>query len=138
VSPEGLPSFVHRQERLIRDGNEEPWNSSASDEATGRRISCCSQKRSSRPEPRPEPELPPDEPVSAQHLGDAGVAEPCGSAGSVQADILLAEHDMGLVMNISDAITVVNFGRKIASAHWPTQRSGGHQGLPGENIGATP
>jgi branched-chain amino acid transport system ATP-binding protein len=27
---------------------------------------------------------------------------------------LLVEHDMGLVMNISDTITVVNFGRKIA------------------------
>jgi branched-chain amino acid transport system ATP-binding protein len=28
--------------------------------------------------------------------------------------ILLVEHDMGLVMNICDAITVLNFGRKIA------------------------
>jgi branched-chain amino acid transport system ATP-binding protein len=28
--------------------------------------------------------------------------------------VLLVEHDMGLVMNISDAITVLNFGRKIA------------------------
>jgi len=28
--------------------------------------------------------------------------------------ILLVEHDMGLVMGISDAITVVNFGRVIA------------------------
>ena len=28
--------------------------------------------------------------------------------------ILLVEHDMGFVMNITDAITVVNFGRKIA------------------------
>ena len=28
--------------------------------------------------------------------------------------ILLVEHDMGLVMNICDTITVLNFGRKIA------------------------
>jgi branched-chain amino acid transport system ATP-binding protein len=28
--------------------------------------------------------------------------------------ILLVEHDMGLVMNICDTVTVVNFGRKIA------------------------
>jgi branched-chain amino acid transport system ATP-binding protein len=28
--------------------------------------------------------------------------------------VLLVEHDMGLVMNISDVITVLNFGRKIA------------------------
>jgi branched-chain amino acid transport system ATP-binding protein len=28
--------------------------------------------------------------------------------------ILLVEHDMGLVMNVSDTITVLNFGRKIA------------------------
>ena len=28
--------------------------------------------------------------------------------------ILLVEHDMGLVMNISDTVTVLNFGRKIA------------------------
>ena len=28
--------------------------------------------------------------------------------------ILLVEHDMGLVMNLSDVITVLNFGRKIA------------------------
>ena len=27
---------------------------------------------------------------------------------------LLVEHDMGLVMNVTDTITVLNFGRKIA------------------------
>ena len=33
--------------------------------------------------------------------------------------ILLVEHDMGFVMNITDAITVVNFGRKIAEGTPP-------------------
>jgi branched-chain amino acid transport system ATP-binding protein len=28
--------------------------------------------------------------------------------------VLLVEHDMGFVMNISDAVTVLNFGRRIA------------------------
>jgi branched-chain amino acid transport system ATP-binding protein len=28
--------------------------------------------------------------------------------------VLLVEHDMGLVMNVTDVITVLNFGRKIA------------------------
>jgi ABC-type branched-subunit amino acid transport system ATPase component len=28
--------------------------------------------------------------------------------------VLLVEHDMGLVMNVSDTLTVLNFGRKIA------------------------
>jgi len=33
---------------------------------------------------------------------------------SFDLTILLVEHDMGLVMNVSDVITVLNFGRKIA------------------------
>ena len=31
--------------------------------------------------------------------------------------ILLVEHDMELVMNVSDVITVINFGRKIAEGN---------------------
>jgi branched-chain amino acid transport system ATP-binding protein len=50
--------------------------------------------------------------------------------------ILLVEHDMGLVMNISDTITVVNFGRKIAEgAARPAERPGSRQGLLGESAG---
>ena len=47
--------------------------------------------------------------------------------------ILLVEHDMGLVMNVCDTITVLNFGRKIAEGtpQRGAERPGGHQGLSG-------
>jgi len=57
-----------------------------------------------------------DEPASGLNTAETqGFAEVLREVRDrFKLTILLVEHDMGLVMNISDVITVLNFGRKIA------------------------
>jgi branched-chain amino acid transport system ATP-binding protein len=44
---------------------------------------------------------------------------------------ILVEHDMGVVMDLADRVTVLDFGRKIAEgARGGPARPGGHPGLP--------
>ncbi|MFE9665110.1 ABC transporter ATP-binding protein [Microbispora bryophytorum] len=57
-----------------------------------------------------------DEPVAGMNGGER--REMAGLIGSVRESlgisILLVEHDMGVVMRIADAVTVLDFGRRIA------------------------
>jgi branched-chain amino acid transport system ATP-binding protein len=57
-----------------------------------------------------------DEPASGLNTSETQeLAETLGRIRDRFAlTVLLVEHDMGLVMNVSDTITVLNFGRKIA------------------------
>ena len=57
-----------------------------------------------------------DEPVAGMNADES--AQMAGSIASVRdtlgTSVLLVEHDMGLVMQISDRVTVLDFGRLIA------------------------
>jgi branched-chain amino acid transport system ATP-binding protein len=56
-----------------------------------------------------------DEPASGLNIRETvGLAELIGRIRAEGISILLVEHDMSLVMDISDEIAVLNFGRKIA------------------------
>jgi len=55
-----------------------------------------------------------DEPTSGMSLGEAAKTMDLIKDLSRDFTILLIEHNMDLVMNISDRIVVLNFGRKFA------------------------
>src|SRR5262249_55473330 len=57
-----------------------------------------------------------DEPASGLNVSETQAFAPVllRIRDQFKLTILLVEHDMGLVMNISDTITVLNFGRTIA------------------------
>jgi branched-chain amino acid transport system permease protein len=59
-----------------------------------------------------------DEPVAGLNMTEtARMAELIKDIRSQGISVLLVEHDMNLVMGISDKIVVLNYGRKIAEGH---------------------
>ena len=122
VLAEGLSlPFVHRQERLVRDRAEELLSflglGAVMAQAAGN-LPLGSQKRLELARALAlEPELLLlDEPASGLNTSETqAFAELLREVRDrFKLTVLLVEHDMGLVMSVSDAITVVNFGRKIA------------------------
>jgi len=64
-----------------------------------------------------------DEPVAGLNGTEtAEIAEIIKEIASAGVTVLLIEHDMKMIMNISDMITVVNFGQKLAEGR-PSQIS---------------
>jgi branched-chain amino acid transport system ATP-binding protein len=122
VLAEGLAlPFVHRQERLVRDKAEELMEFLGLVDVkrqTAGNLPLGSQKRLELARALAlEPELLlVDEPASGLNTSETQVFAELLRAvrDRFKLTVLLVEHDMGLVMNISDTITVVNFGRKIA------------------------
>jgi len=59
-----------------------------------------------------------DEPVAGLNLTETNeIAELIRKIRAQGVSILLVEHDMNLVMGISDQVVVLNYGRKIAEGH---------------------
>jgi len=122
VLAEGLAlPFVGRQERQVRDKATELLDflrlTSVQRQAAGN-LPLGTQKRVELARALAlEPTLLLlDEPASGLNTGETETfAEVLLQVRDrFKLTVLLVEHDMGLVMNISDAITVLNFGRKIA------------------------
>ena len=122
VLAEGLAlPFVHKQERLVRAKAEELLGllglADVMRQAAGN-LPLGSQKRLELARALAlEPEmLLLDEPASGLNTSEThAFGELLREVRDRFAlTVLLVEHDMGLVMSISDTITVVNFGRKIA------------------------
>ena len=56
-----------------------------------------------------------DEPAAGLNIREtAGLGEMIRSIRDLDITVLIVEHDMSLIMDISDEITVLNFGSKIA------------------------
>jgi branched-chain amino acid transport system ATP-binding protein len=59
-----------------------------------------------------------DEPVAGLNMTETGeIAELIKKIRSTGVSVLLVEHDMNLVMGISDKVVVLNYGRKIAEGY---------------------
>jgi branched-chain amino acid transport system ATP-binding protein len=113
--------FVHRQERLVREKAQEILRflglTDIQQQAAGN-LPLGSQKRLElgRALGLDPKLLLLDEPAAGLNTSETqSLAQLLRAIRErFQLTILLVEHDMGLVMNVCDAITVLNFGQKIA------------------------
>jgi ABC-type branched-subunit amino acid transport system ATPase component len=113
--------FVHRQERLVREKAEAILDflglTDIQQQAAGN-LPLGSQKRLElgRALGLAPKLLLLDEPAAGLNASETqSLAHLLREIrGRFQVTVLLVEHDMGLVMNVCDTITVLNFGQKIA------------------------
>jgi len=75
-----------------------------------------------------------DEPVAGLNLQETKkMAQAILKIKKMGVTVILVEHDMNLIMGISDTITVLNYGEKIAEGSSPEQPKS-HRGISGKGV----